>query len=44
MKVSDNLDRHKTLDKFEFRPDQTIHFGYLPLPINVTFDLVRSGA
>ena len=26
MKVADNLERHKILDKIEFRQDRTIHF------------------
>ena len=27
MKIADNLDRHKVLDKFEFQQDWTVHFG-----------------
>ena len=27
IKVSGNQDRHKSLDEFDFRPDQTTHFG-----------------
>ena len=27
IKVADNQDRHKSLDKFDYGPDQTTHFG-----------------
>ena len=27
IKVAGNQDRHKSLDEFDFRPDQTTHFG-----------------
>ena len=27
IKVADNQDRHKSSDSFDFRPDQTTHFG-----------------
>ena len=45
-KLADNRDRHKILDEFEFRPDQTIYFGVTcPLvPINAIFGLVQSVA
>ena len=28
IKVAGNQDRHKSLDKFDFGPDQTTHFGF----------------
>ena len=27
IKVADNQDRHKSSDEFDFRPNQTTHFG-----------------
>ena len=44
MKLADNMDRHKILDEFEFRPDRTIDF-WVTCPLvqkNPIFDLVRS--
>ena len=43
MKLADNLDRHKVLDKFKFRPDWTIDYRVTcPLvPKSLIFDLVQ---
>ena len=29
--IAGNQDRHKSWDKFDFRPDQTTHLCFLPL-------------
>ena len=34
IKVAGNQDRHKSSDEFDFRPDQTTHFGPSYLPLN----------
>ena len=44
MKLADNMDMHEISDVFEFRPDQTIHFG-ATCPLvqkNPIFDIIRS--
>ena len=30
MRLANNLDRHKITKEFNFRPDRTIDFSYLP--------------
>ena len=37
LKLADNEDRRKILDEFQFMPEWTIHFSYMPLSVQQKF-------